>query len=152
MQPRGSQSKNATVAKWPRDGAPPHQQRYRAPGYHSPMLRRLRASRTSWVLVAAFQLLLATAWSVSDSRVDAESMRDLVAHVEAPGSKGCPSVHPVDCIVCRVLSAPSATSAPVVLPASISRVAEGSADEAELFGPSTREPGDPPQRAPPVLS
>lgn len=116
------------------------------------MLRRLRASRATWVLVAAFQLLLATAWSVSDSRVDAESMRDVAAHVEAHGTRGCPSVHPVDCIVCRVLSAPSATSAPVVLAASIPRVVDGPGADAELLAPAARGPGDPPQRAPPVLS
>lgn len=120
--------------------------------YHSPMLRRLRASRTAWVLVATFQLLLATAWSVSDSRVDAESMRDVVAHVEAPGTKGCPSVHPVDCIVCRVLSTPSATSAPVVLSVAIARVVETRVADGVSRVPSARDPGDPPQRAPPVLS
>ena len=116
------------------------------------MLRRLRASRTAWVLVATFQLLLATAWSVSDSRVDAESMRDVVAHVEAPGTKGCPSVHPVDCIVCRVLSTPSSTSAPVALVLDVARVSDRATTDAELRAPATREPGDPPQRAPPVLS
>ncbi len=117
------------------------------------MLRRLRSSRTAWLLVATFQLLLATAWSVSDSRADAASTRDAVVHVEAYGTRGCPSVHPVDCIVCRVLSTPSATSAPVALVAlGIARVVERTPTEAEVPAPSAREPGDPPQRAPPVLS
>ena len=116
------------------------------------MLRRLRASRATWALVAVFQLLLATAWSVSDSRVDAKAMRDAVAHVEAPGTKGCPSVHAVDCIVCRVLSSPSATSAPVMLAVRVTRASESSAHEPELLSPGARAPGDPPQRAPPVLS
>jgi hypothetical protein len=116
------------------------------------MLPRLRASRTAWLLVATFQLLLATAWSVSDSRVDAEAMRDVVAHVEAPGTKGCPSVHAVDCIVCRVLSTPGATSAPVVLAFDIGRAAERGISGSEHAAPSAREPGEPPQRAPPVLS
>ena len=116
------------------------------------MLRRLRASRATWVLVATFQLLLATAWSVSDSRVDAESMRDVVSHVEAPGTKGCPSVHPVDCIVCRVLSTPSATSAPVALAVAITRVVETRVAEGDSRPSLARSPGDPPQRAPPVLS
>jgi citrate lyase beta subunit len=120
--------------------------------YHSPMLRRLRALRTTWVLVAAFQLLLATAWSVTDARADAESMRDAVAHVEATGTKGCPSVHPVDCIVCRALSTPTATSAPVAMATSITRLVESVGADAERLAPSAREPGDPPQRAPPVLS
>ena len=116
------------------------------------MLRRLRASRAAWVLVATFQLLLATAWSVSDSRVDAEAMRDVVAHVEAPGTKGCPSVHPVDCIVCRVLSTPSATSAPAALVLAVVRTADRGIVDAGHAAPSAREPGEPPQRAPPVLS
>ena len=116
------------------------------------MLRRLRASRATWALVAVFQLLLATAWSVSDSRVDAEAMRDAVAHVEAPGTKGCPSVHAVDCIVCRVLSTPSAPSAPVALAVVVARGAENGIADAEHLAPTTRAPGDPPQRAPPALS
>jgi hypothetical protein len=116
------------------------------------MLRRLRAKRAAWLLVATFQLLLATAWSVSDSRVDAESMRDVVAHVEAPGTKGCPSVHPVDCIVCRVLSTPGAASAPFALVIHVARAASSTVADADRGAPSTRAPGDPPQRAPPVLS
>jgi hypothetical protein len=116
------------------------------------MLRRLRACRTAWLLAATFQLLLATAWSVSDSRVDAAAMRDVAAHVEAPGTRGCPSVHPVDCIVCRVLSTPSATSAPIALVLDVARATESPAANAERVPPSAREPGDSPQRAPPVLS
>lgn len=116
------------------------------------MLRRLRACRAAWLLAATFQLLLATAWSVSDSRVDAASMRDVAAHVEAPGTKGCPSVHPVDCIVCRVLSAPSETSAPVTLVVAAARLTESATTDVERVPPPARAPGDPPQRAPPVLS
>jgi len=118
--------------------------------YASDMIRRPRAWRLAWLIAAAFQLLVPTIWSVSDARAEAVSARAASVHVEAPGTKGCPRVHPSDCVVCQAIAVVGAPSAPATAPALVARVIAARPADPARRGSTARAPGDPPQRAPPV--
>ena len=114
---------------------------------------RSRYFRIGWLLAAVFQLLLPPIVSVADSRAEADSIRTAPrVHVEEPGGTNCPRVHPADCAVCRVLSA-AATQASFTHPhVVVARFIEATVEDAYRPASTARFPGDPPQRAPPVLS
>lgn len=111
---------------------------------------RSSSARLGWLVAAVFQLLLPTFASVADARLEASSMRDATAHVEAPGETRCPPVHAADCAICRVLAtrAAAAEAAALVVPAA--RIIDADAADAARRVTRARAPGDPPQRAPPT--
>jgi hypothetical protein len=114
------------------------------------MTRRIRASRLAWLVAAVFQLLVPTVWSVSDARADALSVRTSTVHVESPGTSGCARVHAADCAVCRVVATASAPSAPATVHVPVVPLLGAPPADVARRAASTRAPGDPPQRAPPV--
>ncbi|MEO5818854.1 MAG: DUF2946 family protein [Gemmatimonadaceae bacterium] len=115
------------------------------------MIVRARFSRFGWLLAAVFQLLLPAFAAVIDAREEAESMQSASRmHVEAPGSSGCPRVHPENCVVCRVLSATATTTASVAVLAPVERQIGARVEDENRAACLTRFPGDPPQRAPPA--
>ncbi len=115
------------------------------------MMLRARYSRFGWLLAAVFQLLLPAFAAVVDAREEAESMLTASrTHVEAPGSRSCPRVHPENCVVCRVLAATASTAASPSVPAPVERTIDAPNDDADRAACFARFPGDPPQRAPPV--
>jgi hypothetical protein len=117
------------------------------------MNSRTRRFRFGWLIAALFQLFLPTFASVADARAEAQSIRYAShGHVEATGATGCPQVHPADCVVCRVLATGARVSRPVALQVATARVIVARAHRYDRVARSATAPGDPPQRAPPVLS
>ena len=115
------------------------------------MLVRSRYSRFGWLFAAVFQLLLPAVAAGVDAREEAESMRSATrAHVEAPGSTGCPRVHPESCVVCRVLASTATPSLSTAVPAPVERQIDARIADADRAACQVRYPGDPPQRAPPA--
>jgi hypothetical protein len=115
------------------------------------MLTRNRFFRRGWLFAALFQLLLPTFASVADARAEAESLQSAAApHVEKFGEKGCPRVHPADCVLCRVLTMGATRPTPPAVQIAVARIIEAdltASSRPVLLG---RVAGHPPQRAPPV--
>jgi hypothetical protein len=115
------------------------------------MIVRARFLRFGWLFAALFQLLLPAFAAVVDAREEAESVQAASRmHVEAPGSRSCPRVHPENCVVCRVLSATATTTASVAVLAPVERQIAARVEDDDRATCLTRFPGDPPQRAPPA--
>ena len=108
-----------------------------------------RRKRIGWLVAAMLQFMLPAFASVADARAERES-QTVHAHVESHGARGCPRVHPADCIVCRVLAGSAAPSSVVVRPIAIARVIDADPEWATLGRIVARRAGDPPQRAPPA--
>ena len=121
--------------------------------YHPNVRNRSRFNRAGWFLAALLQFLLPAFASVADARAELESgSRGTRTHVEAYGSTGCPRIHPENCVVCRVLASSAATTAPIGLSVTIARTIDASPASIDAPWFAARPSGDPPQRAPPVLS
>jgi hypothetical protein len=117
------------------------------------MSLRKRAYRFGWLFAAALQLVLPAAVSVVDARAEAESIVSAPrVHVESDGATGCPRVHPADCALCRVLAATATADTPPRLHVPVARFIDATTDVSNRVAYAARFPGDPPQRAPPVLS
>jgi hypothetical protein len=113
------------------------------------MTRPTCAWRLSWLVAATFQLLVPTAWSVTDARAESVSAHAAGAHVEATGSHKCPRFHPRECVVCVTLATVGAPVAPATAPVLVTHESAARPADAAPYGSSARAPGDPPQRAPP---
>jgi hypothetical protein len=112
---------------------------------------RARYARFGWLFAAVFQLLVPAVAAVVDARAEAESVRTATrVHVEATGSKGCPRVHPENCVVCRLLATTATTSPSASVAAQVVRHIDATIEDANRPACTARFPGDPPQRAPPV--
>ena len=123
-----------------------------APGLLTQLRRVLahsRYRRIGWFVAALLQLVLPPFAAAADAGLERESQR-VHAHVESHGTRGCPRVHPSDCIVCRVLAGGAAPSSGVVLPIAIARVIAAEPKRTMLTCIVARLAGDPPQCAPPV--
>jgi hypothetical protein len=103
----------------------------------------------TWLVAATFQLLVPTAWSVTDAHAEAVSARAASARIEARSPQKCPRFHPRECVVCLTIATVGAPLAPAtgLVPIAHERAARPA--EAAPHGSSARAPGDPPQRAPP---
>lgn len=117
------------------------------------MIVRSRFARTGWLLAALFQLLLPAMASVADARAEAESFQSASRiHIEPDGATGCPRVHPADCALCRVLATTAAAGTPASVHVAVASFLVATIDDSDRAVCVARFPGDPPQRAPPVLS
>ena len=108
-----------------------------------------RRKRLGWLVAALLYLVLPPFAAAADAAVERESQA-VHAHVESQGARGCPRVHPADCIVCRVLAGGAAASTVVVPPIAIARVIDAEPERATRTRIVARLAGDPPQRAPPA--
>jgi hypothetical protein len=105
-----------------------------------------------FVVAAAVQVLLPATASVADGWLQREEVGAgrPGAHVEAYGSTSCARMHADDCALCRVLSLRGATAPTPEAPVPADRVIAVSLASSERTLCSSRAPGDPPQRAPPI--
>ena len=76
------------------------------------MSGRGRWTRCLAYVWAALQVLSPGASALADGLIARDTASAPLVHIEAPGSKTCPEVHPPDCGVCRYLSAGSEAPAP----------------------------------------
>jgi hypothetical protein len=70
--------------------------------------------RVLWLLGALLQLALPGAAAWADARLDAVETH-AVAHVESHTTKSCARIHPLDCALCHLLTAPAAAGRVLVL-------------------------------------
>lgn len=99
------------------------------------------------LLWALLQFALPTAATYADAMLERASGDELVLHIEADGTAGCPTVHPSDCALCHIahrLARPSADAKELVLaeravlPTHVVAVSLASADRGRL--PFSRAP------------
>jgi hypothetical protein len=115
-----------------------------------PVMSRSRHLRLGWLIAAVLQFLLPAFASVADARAEAESARTSRVHVEAPGTPGCPRIHPNDCVVCQLLATAATPSTGPSLLVPVERLIDATIARSVHPAYAVRLPGDPPQRAPPV--
>jgi hypothetical protein len=111
---------------------------------------RARHLRLGWLFAAVLQFLLPSFASVLDAQTEAESARTSRVHVEAPGTPGCPRIHPNDCVVSRLLATSATPSTAPSLLVPVVRLIDATIAQSVRLAYTGRFPGDPPQRAPPV--
>ena len=78
------------------------------------MSRPSLAVRMLWLVAALLQLALPGAAAWADARLDAAGAHAR-AHVESHTTSSCARVHPPDCALCHLLSAPRAPCRPAAL-------------------------------------
>lgn len=105
--------------------------------------------RLGWLVAALLQLALPPFAAAADATVERES-QTVHAHIESHGARGCPRVHPADCVVCRVLANSGAPARSVALRIAIARIIDAEPARDERASIIARLAGDPPQRAPPA--
>ncbi|MDB4908236.1 MAG: hypothetical protein JWO05_3020 [Gemmatimonadetes bacterium] len=113
---------------------------------------RTRLTRFGGILAAVFQLLVPAAASLADVRAEAASLRGATVHIESHGTRDCARVHAADCVLCQLLTGASGPTKAAEQPVVRERAAAPSAASVARRLISTRAPGDPPQRAPPIES
>lgn len=113
------------------------------------VLARSRCRRIAWFVAALLQLVLPPFAAAADAGLERESQR-VHAHVESHGTRGCPRVHPADCVVCRVLAGGAPPAHAVTQAIAIARLIEAEPQRTTRACIVARLAGDPPQRAPPV--
>ena len=102
------------------------------------------------MLWALLQFALPTAATYADAMLERAGGADVVAHIEADGTAGCPAVHPADCAICHLvhrLATPGAPEGPAVYSSSALLRPETSAGAFE----SAERGRLPLARAPPVV-
>lgn len=113
------------------------------------MSGRGRWTRCLAYVWAALQVLSPGASALADGLIARDNASAPLVHVEAPGSKTCPEVHPPDCGVCRYLSTGSeAPAAPTFRPVERTHVLPTTARGARYASPNATLPHG---RAPPTV-
>jgi hypothetical protein len=106
--------------------------------------------RTSWLVVTALQLALPGTAAWADARLDAVETH-AVAHVESHTTKSCARIHPPDCALCHLLTAPALVGRTAPVPRDVAADRPARAMEpARPSGRTTARHHQP--RAPPALS
>ena len=116
------------------------------------MTPRSTAAR-SWILfLALVQLLLPPAATLLDARLEREAALagPGAVHVEAPGTKGCPPVHPADCALCRTSLVAFTAPAPAPTVLVVARVVARPGAAARSGVATAARTWDSPPRAPPA--
>lgn len=63
-----------------------------------------RLTRVFGVLVAALQLVTATAASIADAKLQGKAPTSVTGHIEGESSRDCAPVHARNCAICQVIS------------------------------------------------
>jgi hypothetical protein len=116
----------------------------------SAMRRRSPLVRTLWLLGTALQLVLPGGAAWADARLDALEAH-AVAHIESHTTKSCARIHPPDCALCHLLTAPALTGRSMLLRLEVAGARVAGSPE-RTAPPRLRTRPHPQPRAPPALS
>jgi hypothetical protein len=116
----------------------------------SAMRRRSPLVRTSWLVATGLQLALPGAAAWADAHLDVVEAH-AVAHVESHTTKSCARIHPPDCALCHLLTAPALMGRTMLLRLDVADARIAGAPEHTAPPRLTARP-HPQPRAPPALS